>query len=285
MTAAARLGVVFLFLAAHVGRAAAQDARAWPGPRRDPPAGLAMPEGTDLEQTLRPMTLPRLALRADLGFVVAAPPVSAIDPRTAAALGIGAGLGVTDDVELSVSVLPLRVVPDVAYLNPLVAGTLRFLHTPTLQLGLTATVYVPARSPLQASVAGRLWIALSRTFQLRTTVAYTGDVTTAGATAYAHTASAAVDLLFQPHPSFYAVLGTGVAVPLPGTAWVDVLKSVAIGLGAEVGVAVPGPRTAPAADFFVAFSFPELFVPGADGNKVLTQPYVLTVGLRLFFTV
>src|ERR1019366_1049337 len=78
----------------------------------------------------RPLTLPSGVLRGDLGFSYL---------RFGSADGAGAsvsgGYGITDDLEVDATVLPLALAPALQYGNPTVSGTYRFVHERAVEVG------------------------------------------------------------------------------------------------------------------------------------------------------
>lgn len=85
----------------------------------------------------RPLTLTGATIRADGDFRITRLPVVRRDPEdplrlvpgfeTVVALGLGAGYGITEDLEVGAQVVPLRLSPDVEYRDPSIYGMFRFV--------------------------------------------------------------------------------------------------------------------------------------------------------------
>ncbi|MBW1880341.1 MAG: hypothetical protein JRJ84_18425 [Deltaproteobacteria bacterium] len=138
--------VATLGLLAWGGSASAQDAASGPGL-----AGMgielgAASMGLPLPFSERPLTLTEGTIRGDAAFTIAhfsvsVPGVGTLS-ETAVGLALGGGYGITDDLEVGASVIPLTLSPDVTYGDPSIYGIYRFLAD-TAEIGGSLALTVP----------------------------------------------------------------------------------------------------------------------------------------------
>lgn len=90
----------------------------------------------------RPLTLPSITLSPDASFdatqLVQDPSAVERTFQTDLALSVGAGFGITDDLELRASVGTIRIAPKFEYLDPRVGVTYRFVGAEQFNLGIRA---------------------------------------------------------------------------------------------------------------------------------------------------
>jgi hypothetical protein len=107
----------------------------------------------------RPLTLPALYLRAELDFLLRTRPSfvdmtgGTIEPDPFVSIALGAGFGITDDVEVGASILPISFSPITRFGRPpeitglpWIYGRFRFLTAP-FELGAEARIYLPVPQP------------------------------------------------------------------------------------------------------------------------------------------
>jgi hypothetical protein len=82
----------------------------------------------------RPLTMPIGVVRGDLALYFQ-------HPRTWGG-AISAGYGVTDDLELDATIIPMTFAPTVQYGDPSLSGTYRFFNQPAVEIGLFLGVTV-----------------------------------------------------------------------------------------------------------------------------------------------
>lgn len=89
-----------------------------------PPPSPAAAGGYALKFAARPLTLSKMTLRGEFDFTLAKLPV--IDP--AVGIALGAAFGITDDLEVGATVVPLTLAPSAGYGDIPLYGRFRFLR-------------------------------------------------------------------------------------------------------------------------------------------------------------
>jgi hypothetical protein len=212
----------------------------------------------------RPLTLNARMLRVDAGLGF-----SRIEfcssfgcvGDTVVSLGVGAGFGITDDLEVGALVLPLVLSPEFDYAGPSVYGMYRFLRGDT-EIGLRASITLPVNADFAFSVGAPVWFRFLPRVLLQTGLFLDGQ----DATRFNLGLRVPASVLVQLTGSLWAGVDTGllfqVTDPGPG-------DTFAIPLGLQVGYALPGSTGGrPIADLVASFGFPLFLVPSAPDPVV-----------------
>lgn len=254
-----RLSVAFAALAT---LSAAASAQAQDAPQRLP-----------LSFSRRPLTLTRSTLRLDAELAIAHLETTFLGVTASSnsvGLGLGAGFGITEDLEVGATVIPLTLSPDFKYNAPSVYGTYRFLRG-DVEVGARLALTLPIDRDFGVSVgvpvllhlgdAARLDTGafLDFTFsdplgkQLRIPVAFTASI----------------------NPNLFLGARTGFVFPN--------FDSLGMPLGVYVGYTLAGGDGAtPLADITAAFDFP-LFLTSGSGDTIHTGLWTASLNGRIFF--
>lgn len=133
--------VVLSWLVATAAPALAQDAQD-PAPALD--ADPIYRERYPLTYQFRPLTLLRTMVRGEADLALVHLGYAGAD-TTALGLSLGAAFGITDDLEVGATLVPLQLADEVAYGDIPVYARFRFLPGP-LELGAQVGVVIPTRS-------------------------------------------------------------------------------------------------------------------------------------------
>ena len=99
----------------------------------------------------RPLTLPELTLRPDVGLAFESRARVGEDRLNTLGLDAGFGIGVTDDLELGTLIVPLEMAPTFRYDDPAIYGRYRFL-TGKLELGAELRMWLPFKDDFRLSM-------------------------------------------------------------------------------------------------------------------------------------
>ncbi len=254
-----RLSVAFAALAT---LSAASSAQAQDAPQRLP-----------LSFSRRPLTLTRSTLRLDAELAIAHFETSFLGVTASSnsvGLGLGAGFGITEDLEVGATVLPLTLSPDFKYNAPSVYGTYRFLRG-DVEVGARLALTLPIDRDFGVNVGVPVLLHLGDTARLDT--------------------GAFVDLVFSDP------LGKQLSIPVAFTASINPnlfvgartgflfpnFDSFGMPLGVYVGYTLAGgDGAAPLADITAAFDFP-LFLRSGGGDAIYTGLWTASLNGRIFF--
>lgn len=106
----------------------------------------------------RPLTLPNGVVRIDATFGIVSRDVESVERETLVTLLGVAAFGITDDIELGVSALPLQLAPRGRYGDPGVYGLLRLYASERLDVGLQLDATVPVRDESAFGNALSTWL-------------------------------------------------------------------------------------------------------------------------------
>ncbi len=226
---------------------------------------------------LRPQTVPMRMARFDASFDVTrfSSCISVLGSTTCAsatgtALNLGGAFGLTNDLEVGATVLPLQLTEDFAYNNPSIYGRFQFLNNGQLQVSGQLTLTVPVRdgSKLGLGVALPVWYNASDQLQIRTGVYYNAT--------FSDPVSHGISVPLQFHVNLddylFGSLNTGIDLPFKDTG-----DNLNLPLGVAFGYTLAGTNARPLADVSAYFNFPLFLRPGASGDKVFTD--IWTAGL------
>lgn len=256
-----RLSVAFAALATLSAASGAQ-AQEVPAPQRLPPSF-----------SRRPLTLTRGTLRLDAELAIAHFETSFLGVTASSnsvGLGLGAGFGITEDLEVGATVLPLTLSPDFKYNAPSVYGTYRFLRG-DVEVGARLALTLPIDRDFGVSVGVPVLLHIGETARLDT--------------------GAFVDLTFSDP------LGKQLRIPVAFTASINPnlfvgartgfvfpnFDSFGMPLGVYLGYTLAtGDGAAPLADITAAFDFP-LFLRTGGGDAIYTGLWTASLNGRIFF--
>lgn len=225
----------------------------------------------------RPLTLHAGMLALDGEFAVlhlnASPgAVVSVSGSTATLLRLGASFGVTDDIEIGATVLPLQLSPDFKYGNPLLYALFRFTRG-NVEIGAQAMVSIPVESGSKTGLVLRIPVLLRAGSAVRID---TGAGVRLG---FSDPLQKSLEIPFQLSldltNQFYVYLTSGWIVP----DFEPKRSFLPLAIGAAYTIA--GNRGA-VADFGPAFAFPFFLYPDSPGDKVITQLWILTFNARIF---
>jgi hypothetical protein len=238
--------------------------------------GLGAEEGYPLVYTQRPLTLGEGLLRidAELEFVKLCGSAAGITVCSDldAALAVGAGYGITSQLEVGATVLPLALAPEVDYGDPSIYGKYTLVEG-ELEVGARLEVWFPVRGDFAVQVGVPIDWKPVRGFAL-----HSGAFLTIMATDPTH-AAVSIPFVFVVNAtdSLFFGLATGVvfAVTDPGPG--DTLE---VPLGLELGYSVPGEGGGPLLDILGGFEFAS-FIGASEGVSVETWMASLSVRVYL----
>lgn len=230
----------------------------------------------------RPQTIPARTLRLDGEFVVnglsaciTVLGTTRCESATATGLNLGAAFGVTNELEVGATVVPLQLTESFAYRNPSLYARYQFFRNAGMQAGveLSATIPVQDGSKFGLQLGVPYWYAFSDMFQLRTGAFYA--LTLTDPVSHGVTVPLVFNLNFT--DNVHGALRTGVNLPFQNTG-----DTLSIPLGVEGGFALAGDNNRPLLDLVASFSFPLFLVPGSSGDVVNTSLWQLGLAGRFY---
>lgn len=237
--------------------------------------------GLPLPYAQRPLTLTEGTIRGDADFVIARVLTTRgtmatgfrVVSDTAAALVVGGGYGILDDLEVGATVLPLQLAPDFEYGDPSIYGVFRFLRG-SVDLGASLSLTFPVQGDFVMAPGVPVLFHLGESMRLDTGLF--------------------VPIVFD-SPDTYAVLSIPVrfsvnVIPelfLGASTGLEMVEFdpdfTTIPLGFHAGYTIAqGDTGGPLLDLMAGFRFPAFLVPASDGDVVVTRRWVLTFGARLY---
>jgi len=221
----------------------------------------------------RPLTLTRNTLRVDAEFVISHTEVTFLgttSSSTGVGLSAGAGFGITEDLEVGATVLPLTLSPDFQYNRPSVYGTYRFLRG-DVEVGARLALSLPINGDFGINVGVPVLLHLGDTMRLDTGVFL--QLTTSDPLGK----SLNIPLAFTANinPNLFIGARTGLLFP-------D-FDGLMMPLGAYVGYTIAGgDGSTPLADITGAFDFP-FFLRSSGGDAIYTGLWTASLNGRIFF--
>ena len=221
----------------------------------------------------RPLTLTARTLRADVNFGVSQLSVSilgATATSTVVGLSLGAGFGITDDLEVGATLVPLTLSPEFRYNAPSIYGAYRFVRG-DIDVGARLDVVFPVNGDFGLSAGVPVLFHLGEGARLDT--------------------GAFLDL------SFGDTLGKGLRIPIAFTANLNPnlflgartgillpnFDAFAMPLGVYVGYTLAnGAGNSPLADITASFDFP-LFLGTGRNDTIFADYWVIGLNGRIFF--
>lgn len=255
-----------------------------PGVAGSPLGAPALP----LAWAERPLTLTGQTIRADGAFALTRAAVVRTDTSTGfpvpghetyLALHLGAGYGITDDIEVGAEVLPLLLSPSVVYDDPSLYALFRFVSG-FADLGATVGVRFPVEGVLTFLPGIPVRLHLSPSVRLDTgallEIAIADRVDADNVPIL--TPRVPVELSVSATPQIFLGAGTGWLFP-DVTEHMRPLQSLSV----FAGYTVPT-DAGPLADLRVRFGFPQLlhYSPG-EGDVVVADVWELVLQANVYF--
>ncbi len=248
-------------------------------------AGEAAAQSSDdypLRLVSRPQTVPQNAAHLDAQLYTTSvlvcvgaelrPPCS---PVSAWYLNLGGGFGLTRELEVGVTVVPLQYIANVEVNDPSLYGRYQFFNAHGVQASAQLTAWIPIRSGTSFAFNAALpvWVNLTDRLQLQTGLSY--SLTLSDPISH----SLAIPLLVNLNivDAVHVGLRTGVNLPFKDTG-----DTMSVPLGFEVGYAVRGSSNRPLLDLLAQLSFPRFLAPGSSGDVVITDPWVASLTARFY---
>ncbi len=234
-----------------------------------------------LRLTSRPQTVPARTVRLDGAFNVTGIRAcgmlagSACSSSTGTSLDIGGGFGVTHELEIGGTLVPLQFSPDAYYANPSVYAHYQFLNLAPMQLGGRITLVAPVREGSRFGFQFDLpyWYNFGDQVQVRTGLSYRAT--------FVDPINHAVAIPLQFYVSFteqfYGALLTGLTLPLRETG-----KAMSIPFGVEGGFTLASADSRPMLDIVGRFNFPNFIMPGFDGDRLNAGVWEASVSGRFY---
>lgn len=246
------------------------------------PEAAAQNQAYPLRVAQRPITLPERTLRIDAGFNAAYVDAcvtvlgrTSCSGATATALNVGAGFGITPDLEVGALVLPLQLTSEFAFGNPSVYARYRFVRTDQIQVGADLRLVVPARSGSSFGVQLGVPVAfyVNETFQVQTGLYYSSSFSDP----LVHGLSVPAAFNLNLSDNLHLGLRTGIELPFrnPG-------EGLTLPLGLEVGYTLAQAGNRPLVDIAPYFNFPAFLTPGSSGDVVQSSLWTTGVNARVF---
>lgn len=241
-----------------------------------------------IQYVRRPLTLPAMTLAPEVGFsVLKLPDFGRFSTDPLIGVSLGASFGITDDLEVGVTPLPLLVSPEFEYRNPNVNATYRFLPG-EFEIGARVRFFIPAQDEtdpvLQMGVP--MLLHLSDSFRLDTGVNFSfvfGDEATVGLLGYSDVLSiepgVPLRATLQVTDPVFVQAGTGFGI----VTFDDAGESFFMPLGVGAGYTIAG-EDAPIADITARFDFPLFLTPGSSGDAVHGDIYYLGLSGKGYFS-
>ncbi len=275
-----------------------------PPPPGDPAGGtteevmMEPPQGYPVTFSQRPLTLPAMTLRGDLGFQILHLDLGLLGDDTVTSLGAGVGFGILDDLEVGLGASPIAATlpsyatalsvrglsgvlsPDYArgFNQPQLYGRYRFVSTETVEVGAELGFIFPANDAdfgMNLAVPARF--RFGDNFALD---AGLGFFTSFGEDAMGDrdpdfwlTLNLAPRFAME---MFYVGLDTGFVMPLGEDPDFTIIP-LTFEAGATLGI-----TETMVLDLFAHGGLPYFIVPGSDGDKAITEIWTLGFGARIY---
>ena len=236
----------------------------------DPQLDMELSGQLPLRQADRPITLTEGTLRADADLLF----IDGVGDLNVN-LNVGAGFGISDDLEVGATVLPLAISPDFDYGNPSLYARFRFLPG-DLEVGAEARVVLPVQEGSDFAVG----VGLPVRFHADAIRIDTGAfVNLTFASDVVVGLGVPLELRFSLDENLYFGGRTGFNIATFDAAG----DSIFVPLGALAGYTV-AQGSHPLVDIEAGFTFP-LFVNSFGGDAISTDFWVLNVGGRFYVDV
>jgi hypothetical protein len=220
----------------------------------------------------RPLTLTRGTLRADAALSIAHLQASVLGltaASTSVGLALGAGFGVTEDIEFGATVIPLTLAPAFDFQAPTFYGAYRFL-TGDVEVGVQFALTLPINRDFALGAGVPVLFHLGQTARLDTG-AFLG-LTFGDSLGKALNFPIAFTANLGPH--LFVGARTGVLLPN--------FDRFAMPLGVYVGCTLAaGGGASPLADLTAGFDFPR-FVSTSGADPIDTGLWTASVNGRVF---
>lgn len=228
-----------------------------------------------LAYSSRPLTVPARTLGVDGNLAATKLTVSfgfASASETYVTLLGGATYGVTDDLQVFATILPLLLSPDFDIGNISGGAIYRFMRG-SLELGAGASILLPLQDGSDFAITAGVPVLLR--------VGPAGRIDTG----FELTFSFSDPTITTPRIPFTFSYNVNEALAISGTTGIAIpdfdFDNVTIPLGVSALYALPGP-SGPMLDIGPFFAFPAFLVPGSDGDKVFTNLWTLGVAARFY---
>lgn len=249
-------------------------------------------EGYPSNFTQRPITLPAMTIKADLGFAVVHFG-EVIDSLVL--MNLGGAFGILDDLEVGVSgdrqglqrtsvngLVPLVLAPDFDIGDIYLYGRYRFLNTGTFQMGVEIGFNIPTFTDFGFLVAAPFRLRLGEMFSLDGGIEFLtslGDPDSLSNPDTTFALRTTIQPRFAPVDFLYFGVDFGLASTFTNS------KALTIALGFEAGYVIDLDTVK--IDAYLNFSFPTLygsFDTGPSGREGTTVPefWQLLIGARAF---
>lgn len=235
-------------------------------------ASAAQAQQLPLPLARRPLTLTRNTLRADANLALAHLDISPLgSPASSSSLGLalGGAYGITDDLEVGATVIPLTLTPDFAFNAPSVYGVYRFVRG-AVDVGAQLALTLPIDREFGLGVGVPVLFHLGETARLDTGAFLGltfGDPLGKGLT---------VPIAFTFNLNDHLFVGARTGILLPD------FDAFAMPLGLSVGYTLAAaPNHAPLADLTAGFDFPLFLTPSGD-DAISTALWTASLNGRLF---
>jgi hypothetical protein len=200
-------------------------------------------------------------------------------PQVVSGLSVGAIYGITNDLNVDATVLPLTLGPDAAYGNPTLGATYRFVREHAVEVGAAVHVSIGTKSennpinPLELGLPTFIRIGHVMRFE---TGAYV-PISIGNKPRTSVGLRVPVNAVFQLTKHFHLGPTTGVAIADFKNAGTS--TAIPLGLGGGIGTFVG--HNGLVFDFLPFFSWPSFLTPGAPSGakKVHTNLWVAGVAI------
>jgi hypothetical protein len=224
----------------------------------------------------QPLTLPAMILRltGEWTYTHSSVRVGAgTTDDSSIGAAVDAAFGITNDLEVDALVLPLVLAPDLAYGDPFLVGTYRFLRG-NYEAGGRLGIHVPTKSGENATLVAGLPFLFRFGTAVRLDTGIELDLTFASEllAALAIPLTASVDLSDQLDVQLITGWITGAKLDF---------NAAVVPLGVAANYTVEG-RFGPMFALGPFFRFPALFVPGSAGDKLSTSVWEVGAAVRIF---
>lgn len=241
----------------------------------------------------RPLNLPRGVLRVDADLSLLRYPsfeFDGLDVREtsdiAFSLNAGAGIGITDDIEAGIMLLPLQLTPDFEYRDIVLYGQYQFLRG-NIEMGARLELNIPTQSHFGLSLGLPVLIRATDNVRIDTGLQFAlffPDGARAGLYSfYWHpmptrsTTGIPLIVNFNLTDEVFLGLRTGLGVSDFG----NFGDSIFLPLGIQGGYSLPVGDTM-LADFALRFEFPWFIQTGGD-DTVITEVWQISASANLHF--